>query len=43
MAEIMEEARQMRPSAGQAHEEGAVIFETLDDVPEAMIIRKVAE
>ena len=39
MTEIMEEARQLRSSASQANEEGAVIFESLDDVPEAMIIR----
>jgi hypothetical protein len=39
MVEIMEEARQVRSSAGPAHEEGPVVFETLDDVPEAMIIR----
>lgn len=39
MAEIMEEARQVRSVAGGAHEEGPVVFETLDDVPDAMIIR----
>jgi len=38
MAEIMEEARQVRLSAGPAHEEGPIVFETLDDVPEAMIV-----
>jgi len=39
MTEIMEAARQVRSSVSQAHEEGAVIFESLDDVPEVMIIR----
>ena len=38
MTEIMEAARQARSSASQAHEEGAVVFESLDDVPEVMII-----
>ena len=39
MVEILKEARQVQSSAGLAHKEGPVVFETLDDVPEAMIVR----
>lgn len=39
MNEIMEEARQVRSSASQAHEESAIVFENLDDVPDEMIVR----
>ena len=39
MTEIMEAARQVWSLASQAHKEGAVIFESLNDVPEVMIIR----
>jgi hypothetical protein len=39
MGEIMEKARQVQRLAGLAHKEGPVIFETLDNVPEAMIIQ----
>jgi hypothetical protein len=38
MAEIMKKARQVWSLAGLAHEEGPVVFETLDDVLEAMIV-----
>jgi len=39
MTEIMEAARQVQSSASQAHKEGAVVFKSLDDVPEVMIIQ----
>jgi len=38
MVEILKEARQVQSSAGLAHKEGPVVFETLDDVPEVMIV-----
>ena len=38
ITEIMEVARQMWLSASQAYKEGAVIFKSLDDVLEVMII-----
>ena len=38
MVEILEEARQVQSLAGPAYEEGPVVFETLDDVPEVMIV-----
>ena len=39
MVEILEEARQVQSSAGLAHEKGPVVFETLNDVPEVMIVQ----
>ena len=38
ITEIMEVARQVWLSASQAYKEGAVIFKSLDDVSEVMII-----
>ena len=39
MTEIMEVARQVWSSASQAHKEGAIIFKSLDDVSEVIIIQ----
>jgi hypothetical protein len=39
MTEIMEVARQVQLLASQAHEEGAIIFKSLNDVLEVMIIQ----
>jgi hypothetical protein len=39
MTEIIEAARQVQSLASQAHKEGAIIFKSLDDVLEVMIIR----
>jgi hypothetical protein len=39
MAKIIEEARQVWSSAGLAHKEGPVVFETLDDVLKVIIVQ----
>lgn len=39
MAELMQEAMSTRSTTGQTQEEGIIMFEGIDDVPEEMIIR----
>ena len=39
MSEILLEANKLRTSGSQAQEEGPVVFETIDDVPNDMIIQ----